>query len=316
MPPERTPFVSAVIATAFRDTTLVRTLECLHAQSAVPGQIVIVDGAPAPGVEALVTDLGGRLGLNITYLRSSPPSAAVQRNVGVAAATGDIILFLDDDAYLDADCLEKMVAVFERDNSERIGGVGVLIRNQLCPPPSPLAKRWFDFLADERKDSYGGMVIGPAIAVGPEPTSDGRIVRAEWLMSTCAAYRRAALPPGPFESRFYGYSYMEDVDLSVRVARAHELVVDTGAYVFHDSQPSHFKSPRIRARMTVQNRYYVMTRTLGRRTIGHHLKFIASLIVPQLVSLRDVHGLSQLGLWLQSLQGTVVGLCGIVWSTN
>ena len=68
--------------------------------------------------------------------------------------------------------------------------------------------------------------------------------------------------------------------------------------------------------MTVQNRYYVMTRTLGRRTIGHHLKFIASLIVPQLVSLREVNGLSKLRAWLQSLQGTIVGLCGIVWSPS
>jgi hypothetical protein len=68
--------------------------------------------------------------------------------------------------------------------------------------------------------------------------------------------------------------------------------------------------------MTVRNRYYVMTRTLGRTTIAHHLKFIASLIVPQLVSLRDVHGLSQLSAWLQSLQGTIAGLCEIVWSPS
>ena len=316
MQPERASLVSVVIATAFREATLAKTLESLHDQTAVPGQIVIVDGAPAPGVAPLVTALGAQFGLNITYLRSSPPSAAVQRNVGVTAATGDVILFLDDDVYLDADCVGKIVDVFDNDPDGRIGGVGVLIRNQLCLPPSPFAKQWFDFLADERKDSYSGMVIGPAIAVGPEPTIDGRLVRAEWLMSTCAAYRRTALPPGPFESRFYGYSYMEDVDLSVRVARTHELVVDTGIYVFHDSQPSQFKSPRIRARMTVQNRYHVMTRTLGRRTIGHHLKFIASLIVPQLVSLREVNGLSKLRAWLQSLQGTIVGLCGIVWSPS
>lgn len=316
MQPEPTSFVTVVIATAFRETTLVRTLESLRDQSLVPDQIVIVDGAPVPGVEPLATAFGEQTGLNISYLRSSPPSAAVQRNVGVAAAIGDVILFLDDDVYPDADCVANIIDVFEHDSDGRIGGVGVLIRNQLCPPPSPLAKQWFDFLADERKDSYGGMVIGPAVAVGPEPTTDGRLVRTEWLMSTCVAYRRDALPPGPFEARFYGYSYMEDVDLSVRVARTHELVVDTSTYVFHDSQPSQFKSPGIRARMTVQNRYYVMTRTLGRRTIVHHLKFVASLVVPQLLSLRDVNGLGKLGAWLQSLQGTIAGLCGIVGSAG
>lgn len=300
--------VSVVIATAFRDATLKNTLRSLAAQSRLPEEIVIVDGAPAPGVEEVVEACRRELGLNVVYGRTKPPSAAVQRNLGVDKASGDVILFLDDDAYPEPDCLAKMIRVFEEDSTSRVGGVGVLIRNQLCPPPSPRAKLWFDFLADERRESYSGMIIGPAIAIGPEPTNNGDIVRVEWLSSTCTAYRRLALPQGVFDSRFHGYSYMEDVDLSVRVARRFDLVVHTGAYIFHDTQPSQFKRPYLRAKMVVENRYYVMTTTLGRNTASHHFRFLASLAVNQMTSLRDVRRPRDLVQWFQTLGGTIRGL--------
>src|SRR5262245_27592417 len=304
--------VSVVIATAFRDRTLTRTLEHLARQTLKASEVVVVDGAPEPGCERIAGDCRRTLALNILYMRAAPPSAAVQRNVGVQASSGDVVVFLDDDVYLEADAIQRLVAVFENDRDRRIGGVGVLISNQLCLPPSRLAKKWFDFLADERRPSYSGMIIGPAVAIGPEPTPDPEIVPAEWLMSTCVAYRRTALPAGPFNSRFHGYSYMEDVDLSVRVARQFELVVHTGIYVYHDSQPSTFKAPYIRAKMIVQNRYYVMTVTLGRRTIGHHLRFLFAIAVPQLVSLRDVRRPDDFKIWVQSLSGTLSGLFGLV----
>src|SRR5712671_5049598 len=119
---ERHPYsVSVVIATAFRAATLERTLRSLALQSLLPQEIVIVDGAPPPGVETLVADTGLQHGLNIVYRRSTPPSAAGQRNAGLKVASGDIFLFLDDDAYPDPDCLEKMIRIFEEDHEERIG---------------------------------------------------------------------------------------------------------------------------------------------------------------------------------------------------
>lgn len=266
--------VSAVIATAFRDRELRNALRALGAQSRRPDEVVVVDGAPPPGVEALVAQLASETGLPMSYRRVTPPSAAVQRNVGAAHAAGDVLLFLDDDAYAAADCVEKMLRVLEEDSEGKIGGVGVLISNQPNPPPSRRAKRWFDFLAGERRSSYSGAVIGPAINIGPEPTPDGRIVEVEWLNTGCTAYRRAAFDPERFCPAFYGYSYMEDVDLSVRIARRWRLVVHTGASIFHDTSPSRFKAPFTRGRMSVSNRYYVMTNSLGKRSAGMHAKFV------------------------------------------
>jgi GT2 family glycosyltransferase len=311
--PSKRPSVSVVIATAFREDTLRTTLRALAAQQRPPDEIIVVDGAPAPGVESMVADHRDRCQQSILYLRSTRPGAAVQRNLGIDNASGDVLVFLDDDAYLEADCLEKMVGALEDDAAARIGGVGVIIRNQPCHAPSRLAKRWFDLLADEWRPSYSGMVIGPAIAIGPEPTAEPDLVRVEWLMSTCVAYRRAALPDGGFNARFAGYSYMEDVDLSLRVARQFDLVVHTGACIFHDSRPSRFKAPYVLAKMIVENRYYVMTVTLGRTTLGHHARFMVSLFVPLVMNLRGVRSGADLAAWLRSCGGTLSGLmatCG------
>lgn len=300
-----------MIATAFREGPLAATLRSLAAQSRVPEEIVVVDGDPQPGIERVVKEAAHHHGLNIIYSRLEPPSAAVQRNVGTKASSGEVILFLDDDAYPEPDCLEKMMQVLEEDAQLRVGGVGVLIRNQLCLPPRWKAKRWLDFLADEIRPSYSGMVVGPAINIGPEPTADGRVVPVEWLNCGCTAYRRAALPDGGFNSRFTGYSYMEDVDLSVRVARRWKLVVHTGACIYHDTQPSRFKRPYTRARMGVQNRYYVMTATLGRTSLRHHLKFLATVGMGLLFGLRGMRRPGDFADWLLALCGTIRGLGGV-----
>jgi GT2 family glycosyltransferase len=152
------------------------------------------------------------------------------------------------------------------------------------------------------------MVIGPAIPIGPEPTDTGAVVAVDWLMSTCVAYRRSALPAGVFNTRFTGYSPMEDVELSLRVARQSRLVVHTGARIFHDSQDSVFKRPYVRAKMTVQNRYYVMTTTLGRQSLGHHARFLMSIAVAHATALRHVRTVGDAGGWLLSLGGTASGL--------
>ena len=304
--------LSVVIATAFRDAQLRNCLRSLAAQARRPNEIVIVDGAPAPGVEALVGELAPEIAIGTRYFRTSPPSAAVQRNVGADASAGQVILFLDDDAYPEPDCLDKMMRILEGDPG--VGGVGVVISNQPCPPPSPRARRWFDFLAGEPRASYSGTVIGPAVNIGPEPTTDGRVVDVEWLNSGCTAYRREAFLAERFCPEFYGYSFMEDVDLSVRVARKWRLVVHTGAAMYHDTMPSRFKKPYARAKMSVANRYYVMTRSLGRRSAAMHARFLVFLAVSWGSSLVRSRGAREIASRFAELAGMAAGLLSVAAS--
>jgi GT2 family glycosyltransferase len=53
-----------------------------------------------------------------------------QRNLGVEAANGDIILHLDDDTSLETDFIERLLEVFENDTEGAIGAVSGYVTNQ------------------------------------------------------------------------------------------------------------------------------------------------------------------------------------------
>ncbi len=76
----------------------------------------------APAEEVQVVDGDGAPGLSHA------------RNTGIAAARGDVIAFLDDDAVAAGDWLEKLAAVYD---DERVVGVGGAIEpNWLTPRPA------------------------------------------------------------------------------------------------------------------------------------------------------------------------------------
>jgi len=95
---------SIVITTYNRLTFLRRAVESALAQT-VPCEIVIADNASTDGTEEYVANLGDR----VVYRRNATNlhhAGAV--NVGIEAATGDWIKFLDDDDYLAPQCLEQL----------------------------------------------------------------------------------------------------------------------------------------------------------------------------------------------------------------
>jgi GT2 family glycosyltransferase len=109
----------------------------------------------------------------------------------------------------------------------------------------------------------------------PEDRDDlPEVVPVEWLNATCVVYRREALPDPVFSPFFQGYSFMEDVALSLTVARGGwKLANARTARIFHDSQTGdHKKSFYALARMSLVNRHHVMTRVLGRRGWRDHAK--------------------------------------------
>ena len=117
--------------------------------------------------------------------------------------------------------------------------------------------------------SYAGCVLGGAVNIAPEDRDDlPEVVAVEWLNLGCTLYRREALPDPPFPDFFTGYSWMEDVALSVRVARDWKLANVRSARIFHDSQPgAHKDNVAALSKMELVNRHYVMTHVLERRRV-------------------------------------------------
>jgi GT2 family glycosyltransferase len=252
---------------------LQRTIESLAAQTVQPFEIIVVDASDNPETHQICEKEVPGLATQIHWIKASECGAASQRNQGVAVATQAFIWFFDDDILFEPDCVQHLWSTIESDR--QLGGVNAMILNQCYQSPGTSGRLMFTLLNGGRKNSFAGKVIGPAINLLPENRDDlPDIVPVDWLNTTCTMYRREALPSPPFDLFFRGYSLMEDVALSVRVAeRGWKLANVRSARIFHDSQPGEHKSDvSSRAEMELINRHYVMTKVLKKRRFSDYVR--------------------------------------------
>jgi GT2 family glycosyltransferase len=96
------PTVSVVIPTFEREQVLIDTVRHVLALDGPRAEVLVVDqtasheAATTAALEALAAD--GR----VRWLRLTKPSITHAMNVGIAEATGEVVLFLDDDVIPDA----------------------------------------------------------------------------------------------------------------------------------------------------------------------------------------------------------------------
>lgn len=110
------PLVSVVIACPRASAVLEECLEGLSAQTYRHFEVIVLPDGPEPGLEA-----GGR----VRVIPTGKVRPAEKRNVGLAAAKGEIVAFIDDDAYPDAHWLEYAVLEFGDPTVGAVGGPGV-----------------------------------------------------------------------------------------------------------------------------------------------------------------------------------------------
>ncbi len=153
--------------------------------------------ADGPGLEAANT-LPFAVGLKA--YRQAAPNIARARNIGIRAAAGDVIAFLDDDAVPEPTWGRAILAAFEDPDLAAATGP-VLGRNGISVQWGPLA---VNGLAQDRP-------VDP-----DEPFTDGFVRK---LQGTNMAFRRATLEDlGGFDEGFA--FYLDDTDMALRVGRA------------------------------------------------------------------------------------------------
>lgn len=191
------PLVSFVIATYNRKDDLAEAVESVLAQTYPRTEVVVVSNA-TDGTSALFAD-GGRFDRDgVTYMhfegRMGVPEA---RNVGYDAASGEILVTIDDDAVLRDDAATARIV----DAFERHPETGVL--------------------AFQSRDYYSNEPVRQEIPDPPigEARSVDEPYEATFFVGVGNAIRREVVEdvgnyPGDFE---YGF---EEMDLSLRVIDA------------------------------------------------------------------------------------------------
>ncbi|HWY51304.1 MAG TPA: glycosyltransferase [Chthoniobacterales bacterium] len=266
--------VSAVVPTRDRFLALQKTLESLAGQSTQPLEIIVIDASKDSETKLLCKRGIPGLQSQIKWAAAEVPGAAAQRNQGAALAAQSFIWFFDDDIVFEPQCVERLWYALQSD--PQLGGVNAMITNQNYGKPGAISRFMFRVMNGKREPTYAGRVIGPAINLLPEDREDlPEVVPVEWLNTTCTIYRREALPDPPFRAEFTGYSLMEDLALSLEVARNWKLANARTARIVHESQPADYKSDECsRSCMELVNRHFIMTRIMGRRGLVDYAKLL------------------------------------------
>jgi GT2 family glycosyltransferase len=197
------PRISVVVCTHNGARTLPECLERLGDLAYPNYETIVVNDGSTDGSGDLARSYG------VKVVDTAHRGLSFARNAGVEAVTGEIVAFLDDDAYPDHDWLHYVAASLREGSYAGIGGPNL-------PPP---------------EDS----LVAECVAVAPGAPIHVLISdrEAEHLPGCNMAFRTAALRDvGGFDERFRAAG--DDVDLCWRLQDAGEtLGFSAGAVVTH-----------------------------------------------------------------------------------
>jgi O-antigen biosynthesis protein len=236
----RWPRMSVIVCSHNGGGTLRDCFEGLSRLDYPDYEVIVVDDGSTDGVIAIAGDYGFRL------IRTPNRGLGSARNTGLEAATGEIVAYIDDDAYPDPHWLRYLAASFAGSSHAGIGGPNI------APP--------------------GQGTIADCVAASP-----GRPIHvllsddeAEHIPGCNMAFRRDALAAvGGFDSRFRAAG--DDVDVCWRLQQGGwTLGFSPAAMVWHHARNS------IRAYWKQQSGYGSAEAVLERKWpekyngAGHH----------------------------------------------
>lgn len=249
--------LAMITPTKDRPADLRCMLRSFATQTVKPQQVIVVDAGPASdkGLCAEFTEL------NLCYLHfTDQPSAAAQRNAGLALLEDDIELvgFFDDDQVLEPDALAVMLTFWHAEQDRVVEGktLGGAAFNQL---------NFLDVRKSMGKRSKLAQTLGLYAAepgrVAPSGWQSiiGKIehnLDVEWFGAGYCVIYRPLLAQFQFDPFFTGYSYLEDLDFSYALSRRYRLAVVAGAGFAHFHSPLGRPDQRRFGRMEVVNRRY------------------------------------------------------------
>jgi glycosyltransferase involved in cell wall biosynthesis len=221
---------TVVIPTYNRAERLRDLLACLTAQGDALARVVVCDDGSSDQTPDVARSFSERLPLVYTAQENRGFRAGQARNLGIARAEGDVIIFVDDDVLVASDFVSRHLAAHAGGRGPRIA-VGYRSRAFLNgeSPATPIS--WNDFddaEADDRVVDIGSE--GEGITTHATP----------WLYvySCNFSITRTAETPR-FDESFVGWG-MEDIEYGYRLQHSgYEVVPALGGRVLHieDTQP-------------------------------------------------------------------------------
>jgi GT2 family glycosyltransferase len=258
------PAVSVVVPTIDQDELLAVCLQSLAEQTYESVEVIVVHGGASDGSRARAA-----AALPTARVLELPgnPGFAHACNVGVAAADGDHVLILNDDATLEPDAVAQLVrAAMQRPRD--LGAACAMVRRaDLRPVVESLGN-----VAGHR--GFGSGRYAGFVDLGQLADEAEELFSAAF---TCVLLPREALAAvGPIDER-YGY-YYEDVDWSLRARlEGLHIVPAPHALAYHEGSASTgARSGAFKLRMVTRNRLVWASKVLSARNVARFgLRYVA-----------------------------------------
>jgi len=214
--------VTVIVVTLNRPDCICRCLDSLRLQEPRPDQIIVVDAS----LDDRTKDAVGEFD-KVQYLRNSDGYGRMtaSRNIGLKAAFGDVIAFVDDDAFAQDGWLENLLGTFVR--FPLAGAVGGRALNR---QPGE---------ATEGKARIGRL-NGSGTLHGFFAADPGQVIEVDHVMGCNMCFRRDVLAElGGFRTDYPGISGVrEDSDMCLRVKKlGYRILFNPAAVVDHIGAP-------------------------------------------------------------------------------
>jgi N-acetylglucosaminyl-diphospho-decaprenol L-rhamnosyltransferase len=260
--PEEGPRVSVVIATHDGRELLTACLRSLAEQRYAPLEIVVVDGGSTDGTRELLHQAYPNV---VVVAAHGNPGFAAACNLGVAAASGEHLLLLNNDTTLEPDAIGQLMRV-ALGSPRRLAAVNAMTRRADLPAV-------IDSLGNvSGMRGFGAPRYAGFVDFG-QFARDGELFSASF---TAVLIPRLAWDAvGPLDER-YGY-YYEDVDWSLRARMGGLLVLPAPhALVYHEGSASVGSRPSAyKLRLVTRNRVLWAGKVLrGRNAAGFARRYL------------------------------------------
>ncbi len=212
---------SVVVVTYERPTFVRRCLQQLLCQSVPPTEIIVVDSSASDHTAQLVVEEFPSV--RYAVCPAGVGATATARNIGYRLASGDVLAFVDDDAFAEPDWLERLLPFYD---DPSVGGVG---GRQIRKQPGEL---------DEGREAIG-LLRPDGTMTGNFAADPGHPVDVDHLLGANMSFRRTAIDQvGGIRDGYSGTCIREETDISFQVTGAgYRLVYTPDAVVEHVAGP-------------------------------------------------------------------------------
>ncbi|MBT5874852.1 MAG: glycosyltransferase family 2 protein [Candidatus Latescibacteria bacterium] len=283
--------ISLIVITRNRPRDISRLMTAIAAQTLLPEEVIIVDASADSRTEKVVGIIGRESVLgNIRYIRAKPAQRqkTIQRNLGAANATGEIIAYLDDDTIPREDYLSEIAACFVRHQN----AVGVAGYISFAPNPDAGTATWFDnslswrLEASDYRPAYREYQRGDWVCreyartsllryiglLGNEPPGwaspsflgrepyyvppDGEDHRIEYCSGAAMNWRSEVFQHCQFSLFFEGHAPFEEFEFCFRTLSKGEIYMASRARVTHCHSPAERPNMYYYGRSWIRNAWY------------------------------------------------------------